>query len=105
MVRIYVEMDKLEENERVAGRNITKEQLIAAAQRIFHPYKLQVKEVRWWSVYAIAQRLCDRFDDLQRGEVTARLPRIFIAGDACHTHSPKAGQGMNVSMQDAFNIG
>ena len=105
MVRIYVEMDKLAENERVAGRNITKEQLIAAAQRIFYPYKLEVKEVRWWSVYEIAQRLCDRFDDLQRDEVTARLPRIFIAGDACHTHSPKASQGMNVSMQDAFNIG
>ena len=30
---------------------------------------------------------------------------MFIAGDACHTHSPKAGQGMNVSMQDAFNLG
>jgi phenol 2-monooxygenase (NADPH) len=30
---------------------------------------------------------------------------VFIAGDACHTHSPKAGQGMNVSMQDGFNIG
>ena len=32
-------------------------------------------------------------------------PRVFIAGDACHTHSPKAGQGMNVSMQDGFNLG
>ena len=30
---------------------------------------------------------------------------MFIAGDACHTHSAKAGQGMNVSMQDAFNLG
>ena len=30
---------------------------------------------------------------------------MFIAGDACHTHSPKAGQGMNVSMGDAFNLG
>jgi len=38
-------------------------------------------------------------------EIAARLPRVFIAGDACHTHSPKAGQGMNVSMQDAFNLG
>ena len=105
MVRIYVEMDKLAENERVAGRNITLEQLIAVAQRIFHPYTLDVKEVPWWSVYEIGQRLCDRFDDLQPEEVTTRLPRIFIAGDACHTHSPKAGQGMNVSMQDGFNIG
>ena len=38
-------------------------------------------------------------------EVASRVPRVFIAGDACHTHSPKAGQGMNVSMQDAFNLG
>lgn len=105
MVRIYVEMDKLAANERVAGRNITIEQLIAAAQRIFSPYVLDVKEVAWWSVYEIGQRLCDRFDDLKPEEMTTRLPRIFIAGDACHTHSPKAGQGMNVSMQDAFNIG
>ena len=105
MVRIYVEMDKLAENERVAGRNITIEQLIAAAQRIFHPYVLDVKEVAWWSVYEIGQRLCDRFDDLKPEEITTRLPHIFIAGDACHTHSPKAGQGMNVSMQDAFSLG
>jgi 2-polyprenyl-6-methoxyphenol hydroxylase-like FAD-dependent oxidoreductase len=105
MVRIYVEMDKLKENERVAGRNITIEQLIAAAKRIFYPYSLDVKEVAWWSVYEIGQRLCDRFDDLQPTEIATRLPRIFIAGDACHTHSPKAGQGMNVSMQDAFNLG
>ena len=33
------------------------------------------------------------------------MPRVFIAGDACHTHSPKAGQGMNVSVRDAFNLG
>ena len=105
MVRIYVEMDKLADNERVAGRNITLEQLIAAAQRIFHPYTLDVKEVPWWSVYEIGQRLCDRFDDIKSEEIATRLPRMFIAGDACHTHSPKAGQGMNVSMQDAFNIG
>jgi phenol 2-monooxygenase len=30
---------------------------------------------------------------------------VFIAGDACHTHSAKAGQGMNVSMADAWNMG
>ena len=105
MVRIYVEMDKLKENERVAGRNITLEQLIAAAQRIFHPYTLDVKEVPWWSVYEIGQRLCDRFEDVEPDQQSSQLPRIFIAGDACHTHSPKAGQGMNVSMQDGFNLG
>src|SRR5699024_3886235 len=32
-------------------------------------------------------------------------PRVFLTGDACHTHSAKAEQGMNVSMQDGFNLG
>jgi phenol 2-monooxygenase (NADPH) len=105
LVRIYVEMDKLAANERVGGRNITVDHLIAAAQRILRPYTLDVKEVAWWSVYEIGQRLCDKFDDVPDDQISARNPRVFIAGDACHTHSPKAGQGMNVSMQDAFNLG
>ncbi|UPK23570.1 FAD-binding monooxygenase [Bradyrhizobium sp. 195] len=105
MVRIYVELAKLEAGERVANRNITADEVIAKAQRILKPHTLEVKEIAWWSVYEIGQRLTDKFDDVPEGEVASRLPRMFIAGDACHTHSPKAGQGMNVSMQDAFNLG
>jgi 3-hydroxybenzoate 4-monooxygenase len=105
LVRLYVEMDKLGEDERVASRNITIGQLIAAAQRILHPYKLDVKEVPWWSVYEIGQRICDKYDDVAAQDVGKQSPRVFIAGDACHTHSPKAGQGMNFSMQDSFNLG
>ena len=105
LFRLYVELTKLESGERVAGRNITLDALIAKAQRIFHPYRLDVKEVPWWSVYEIGQRLTDKFDDVPETGIAMRLPRVFIAGDACHTHSPKAGQGMNVSMQDAFNLG
>ncbi|WP_315753614.1 MULTISPECIES: FAD-binding monooxygenase [unclassified Bradyrhizobium] len=105
LVRLYVELAKLEVGERVAGRNITVDEVIAKAQRILAPYTLQVKEVAWWSVYEIGQRITDKFDDVPEAEVATRLPRVFIAGDACHTHSPKAGQGMNVSMQDTFNLG
>lgn len=105
LVRIYVELDALNENERVTSRNITLDHIIAAAQRILHPYTLAVKEVPWWSVYEIGQRICDKYDDVPEPEVGSRLPRVFIAGDACHTHSPKAGQGMNFSMQDTFNLG
>ena len=105
LVRLYVEMDKLGDEERVANRNITVDQLIAAAQRILHPYTLDVKEVPWWSVYEIGQRICDKYDDVPAAQPGSPLPRVFIAGDACHTHSPKAGQGMNFSMQDAFNLG
>lgn len=105
LVRLYIELDKLGAEERVASKNITIERLVAAAQRILHPYTLDVKEVAWWSVYEIGQRLTDKFDDVPAGEEATRTPRVFIAGDACHTHSPKAGQGMNVSMQDTFNLG
>jgi phenol 2-monooxygenase len=105
MVRLYIELDKLAENERIANRNIDAGHLIAAARRILHPYTLEVKEIAWWSVYDVGQRLCDKFDDVPPAEMPARTPCVFIAGDACHTHSPKAGQGMNVSMQDGFNLG
>jgi 2-polyprenyl-6-methoxyphenol hydroxylase-like FAD-dependent oxidoreductase len=105
LVRLYVEMDKLGEEERVAQRNITVDRLIAVAQRILAPYTLDVKEVPWWSVYEIGQRICDKYDEVPAQDVGTQLPRVFIAGDACHTHSPKAGQGMNFSMQDAFNLG
>jgi len=105
MVRVYVEMDSLGEGERVRNRNLTDADIIAAAQSIFHPYSFEVKDVVWWSVYEIGQRLTDRFDNLQGDDCAAGHPRVFIAGDACHTHSPKAGQGMNVSMGDAFNLG
>jgi phenol 2-monooxygenase len=105
MARLYVELAKLDVGERVANRNITAEDVIAKAQRILNPHTLEVKEIAWWSVYEIGQRLTDKFDDVPEAEVDTRLPRIFISGDACHTHSPKAGQGMNVSMQDAFNLG
>jgi len=105
MVRLYVELAKLDVGERVANRNITADDVIAKARRILKPHTLDVKEIAWWSVYEIGQRLTDKFDDVPEAEIATRLPRIFIAGDACHTHSPKAGQGMNVSMQDAFNLG
>jgi phenol 2-monooxygenase len=52
----------------------------------------------------VGHRLTDRFDDVLPEERGTRTPRVFITGDACHTHSAKAGQGMNVSMQDGFNI-
>ncbi len=105
LFRMYVELDKLNADERVANRNISQHDMIAAANRIMNPYTIDVKEVAWWSIYEIGHRMTDKFDDVPDGEAATRMPRVFTAGDACHTHSPKAGQGMNVSMQDTFNLG
>ncbi|MBM2321166.1 MULTISPECIES: FAD-dependent monooxygenase [Marivita] len=105
LFRMYVELDKLNPDERVSNRNLTSDHIIAAANRIMRPYTIDVKEVVWWSIYEIGHRLTDKFDDVPAGETATRTPRVFTAGDACHTHSPKAGQGMNVSMGDTFNLG
>ncbi len=101
--RMYVELDKLRPDEKAASRKFTQDDMIAAANRILRPYSIDVKEVVWWSIYDIGHSITDRFDDVPEG--SDRDPRVFTAGDACHTHSPKAGQGMNVSMQDTFNLG
>lgn len=105
LVRLYVEMDQLGEHERVAERGLDAADIVAKAQRILQPFSLDVKEVVWWSIYEIGHRLTDKFDDVPPAQVATRTPRVMLAGDACHTHSPKAGQGMNVSMGDTFNLG
>ena len=105
LVRLYIELDQVADREMLDNRKVTPEKLTEVANRIMHPYTLEVQDVGWWSVYEIGQRLCDKFDDVPPTEMPGRLPRVFIAGDACHTHSAKAGQGMNVSMADAWNLG
>ncbi|MGC1506267.1 MAG: FAD-dependent monooxygenase [Sulfitobacter sp.] len=105
LVRMYIELDVLQGDERASDRNVKPDMLIDKARAILAPFTLDVKEVAWWSAYEIGQRVCDTFDDVSDDQRYQQSPRIFIAGDACHTHSPKAGQGMNVSMADTFNLG
>ncbi|MBB5426829.1 phenol 2-monooxygenase [Paraburkholderia atlantica] len=105
LVRFYVDLGDVTPENRDNLKQITVDRIIETAQSILHPYTLDVKEVAWFSVYEVGQRLTDRFDDAIAADGTSREPRVFIAGDACHTHSAKAGQGMNVSMQDGFNLG
>jgi phenol 2-monooxygenase len=105
LVRLYVDLGEVDPDDRAAVRGMQSDQVIALARRVLHPYTLDVKEIAWFSIYEVGQRLTDKFDDVPAELVGTRTPRVFIAGDACHTHSAKAGQGMNVSMQDAFNLG
>jgi len=103
LFRMYVDLGEVPQGDKGAVRSTTVETAIARANEILHPYTLDVKDVAWYSVYEVGHRVTDKFDDVPAG--SERTPRVFIAGDACHTHSAKAGQGMNVSMQDGFNLG
>ncbi len=46
-----------------------------------------------------------RFTDMARQAASCRDKRVLLAGDAAHVHSPKGGQGLNVGVQDAVNLG
>jgi len=105
LTRLYVDLGEIEPGDQNLRERVTKEFIVDAAKRLFAPYSFEPREIPWWSMYEVAQRLTDRFDDVPDSERGTRSPRVFIAGDACHTHSAKAGQGMNVSMQDTFNLG
>ncbi|WP_424936457.1 MULTISPECIES: FAD-binding monooxygenase [Bacteria] len=101
--RMYIDLGEVAADDNHQVRQTPIETIIEKANAILHPYTLDVKEVAWHSVYEVGHRVTDRFDDVEEG--SGRTPRVFLAGDACHTHSAKAGQGMNVSMQDGFNLG
>ena len=105
LVRLYIELDELENKKGISKDNINLDQIIETAKKIFEPYDFHIREIPWWSVYEIGQRVASSFDNNIDKNSKIEFPRAFIAGDACHTHSPKAGQGMNVSIHDAFNLG
>jgi phenol 2-monooxygenase len=91
MVRFYLELP-----HGTVAKNVKLEDLQNTAKGIMSQYSLNIKHTYWWSAYAIGQRLADHF---------SKDNRVFLTGDSCHTHSPKAGQGMNLSLQDGYNIG
>ncbi|KAM5357876.1 hypothetical protein ACJZ2D_015823 [Fusarium nematophilum] len=90
MVRLYIELPGM------SASDVTESYLHNRARQILSSYELEIAHTAWWSAYSIGQRTANEF---------TKSYRVFLTGDACHTHSPKAGQGMNVSLQDGYNLG
>ena len=68
---------------------------VAAALHAWYGDDVVLRELRYASRFTDAARQADRY----------RTGRVFVAGDAAHIHSPTGGQGMNLGLQDAFNLG
>lgn len=103
LVRLYVDLGVVPEDDDGKVRETPLDDVIAKANDIMSPYSIDVRNVAWNSIYEVAHRLTDRFDNAAMAPTGT--PHVFLMGDACHTHSAKAGQGMNVSMQDGWNLG
>ncbi|KZT50982.1 hypothetical protein CALCODRAFT_521651 [Calocera cornea HHB12733] len=99
LVRLYIQLadaDDLANGGRLDRAQVTPERIMNVAKKSMYPYKIEFPHKPiWWTVYIISQRVATQFSAKER---------VFIAGDACHTHSPKAGLGMNASMNDTHNL-
>ncbi|CBF78088.1 hypothetical protein AN8756.2 [Aspergillus nidulans FGSC A4] len=113
LTRLYVQVPEIEieagddrrakDAAKARRAGVTLESIFQQAAEAFKPYYIRPKEdgsVDWWAAYQIGQRVSGQFTVKD----SKGINRVFIAGDACHTHSPKAGQGMNVSMMDSYNL-
>ncbi|KAJ9654488.1 hypothetical protein H2198_006497 [Neophaeococcomyces mojaviensis] len=95
MVRLYIQIASSTDPDFNPRKTATVEEVQHAAQKIFQPYTCDWDKVEWYSVYPIGQGLADKY---------TLDHRVFMGGDVCHTHSPKAGQGMNTAFHDAVNF-
>ncbi|KUI56581.1 3-hydroxybenzoate 4-monooxygenase [Cytospora mali] len=94
MTRFYIELKSgMKEDKKILGQEF----IMDRARKIMAPFRVEWKYIEWFGRYQIGQRVASRFCDSHN--------RAFLAGDASHTHSPKAAQGMNTSMHDTWNLG
>ncbi|KAF9427559.1 hypothetical protein BGZ94_004673 [Podila epigama] len=90
-VRIMIDGSSLDPKE-----GLTHEKLEKLCQACAVPYKIKILDSSWLTFYKVNERRAQTY--------SCKHKRIFLAGDAAHVHSPVGGQGMNVGLQDAYNI-
>ncbi|KAF3040861.1 hypothetical protein E8E12_000215 [Didymella heteroderae] len=95
MVRLYIQVASSTDKDWNPRKQATAEEVQEKAKAILKPYEITWDRIEWFSVYPIGQGIAEKY---------TLDERVFMGGDACHTHSPKAGQGMNTAFLDAVNL-
>lgn len=106
MTRLYIEMRPDADLAGAAGTNpnLVQATIMRRAAQILQPYRIRWRSVEWYGQYRVSQRVAPKFATKLPGATAPAEPRVFIAGDAAHTHSPKASQGMNTALHDSWNL-
>jgi len=92
MYRIMIQDDR--RMQVPVSEPVTMEEITRSARDILG-VDLGIADARWLSRFRSEQRLSDRY----------RVGRVPLAGDAAHVHTPAGGQGLNLGIQDAVNLG
>ncbi|MEU4221306.1 rifampin monooxygenase [Actinoplanes sp. NPDC026623] len=71
----------------------------------FEEFKRQLRAYAGTDFGVHSPRWLSRFGDATRQAERYRVGRVFLAGDAAHVHPPMGGQGLNLGIQDSFNLG
>jgi phenol 2-monooxygenase len=96
LTRLYIQLPGSDQDSSPVTGIESAQKMMESAAKILAPYRVSYSYCDWSTVYKVGQRVSNHFEYGQR---------IFLGGDAVHTHTPKGGQGMNVSMQDSYNLG
>lgn len=78
MVRLYIQLASSSDSDWDPSKRATEAQVQESAKRILRPYSIDWQRIEWFSTYPIGQGISEEYTLDQR---------VFLGGDACHTHS------------------
>ncbi|KAJ5549070.1 hypothetical protein N7513_006304 [Penicillium frequentans] len=110
IARFYIQLEGELREQVMQHASSSPTAMVEIAESLMKPYRLTYNRCDWWSIYSVRLHIYSQELNADNGIIDRsrpyhmRVSSVFLTGDAAHTHSPKGGQGMNVSIQDSYNL-